>query len=369
MRTSWMLIAILLAACSAAPSSSSEAPAPDQASHDAGFTPPIAARSDAGAADDAAVTATCASSSLAPGDYDRTIDIGGRERVYHVHVPPGASGKAAPLLFGFHGGGHTAAGFEAFAHLAAKSDTAGFILVEPEGIGAIGASADGVAETWNAGSCCVESVTENVDDVGFVRAMLDAIAKEACVDLKRVYSTGFSNGGMLSHRLACELSDRIAAIAPVSGGLGRDDRSQMPPKPFFTCAPKRHVPVMHVHGTADACYPFDGGRANGGFTGLLAPVVYEPVSTTIATWAKLNGCSDAQPTVTSKNGAATCKSFACPEDGAVVLCTIDGGGHYWPGGDDWPGSEILCGSGQGTRSADLASNDRIWEFLSAHALP
>ncbi len=305
----------------------------------------------------------CPKSSLMPGDYDRKVTVGSRSRTYHVHVPSRIDGtKAAPLVFAFHGGGQTAAGFEAFAHLKPKSDSAGFLLVEPEGIGAIGDSAEGIAETWNAGNCCIESVTENVDDVGFVRAMLDALPKELCVDAKRVYSTGFSNGAMLSHRLACELSDRIAAIAPVSGGLGETDPAQKPAKTFFTCAPKRHVPVLHIHGTQDACYPFAGGA------GPAAGVNFEPVNTTLATWLKINGCKDSSTTSLQK-GKATCKDFACPADGAVTLCTIRGGGHYWPGGDDWPGSEIFCGLTQGERSADLDANDRIWAFLSAQALP
>ena len=284
-------------------------------------------------------------------------------RDYYVHVPAGADPvHPLPLVLAFHGGGHTAMGFEAFAHLKTASDAEGFVLVEPEGTGALGALTQGKADTWNAGNCCAASSQNDVDDVAFVTALLDDMEGAACIDASRVYATGFSNGGMLSHRLACQLSDRIAAIAAVSGGLGATNLDATPPATIFPCNPTRPVPVLHIHGTVDACYPFDRGP------GPLAGVTFEPVPTTIQGWLAREGCG-AATTTTFANGIATCSAYACPAPGAVTFCTLQGGGHYWPGGDDWLGSESLCGMHQGVRSSDLDANTIIWRWFAAHPLP
>ena len=314
----------------------------------------------------------CPQTALAPGDYTRTLSIDGGARTYYVHVPPGlAPATAAPLVFAFHGGGMTVLGdgglgFELFAHVRPKSDSSGFVLVEPEGTPALPGSQPGVLDVFNAGNCCeqAEQKNSNVDDVGFVSAMIDAVSQEICVDPKRIFATGLSNGAMLSHRLACQLSDRIAAIAAVSGGMGNVDRDTFPsPTTLFTCNPTRPVPVLHIHGTQDACYPFDGGW------GPLSLLTFEAVPVTIQNWLTRNGCGAGAPTQVSSHGAASCFQYPCPEAGAVELCTIDGGGHYWPGGDDWAGSTFLCGSNQGVRSSDLIANDAMWSWFLAHPMP
>jgi polyhydroxybutyrate depolymerase len=307
----------------------------------------------------------CPATSLAAGDYAQTVGTDGGVRTYQVHVPPGLSSSVpAPLVLVFHGGGQTSAQFEGFAHVQPKSDASGFVLVEAEGTPALPGLEAGVLDVWNAGNCCelAAQVNDNVDDVGFVAAMLDAVESRICIDPKRVFATGFSNGGMLSHRLACEMSDRIAAIAAVSGGLGNRNLDVTPVKTLFPCTPARPVPVLHIHGTRDACYPFDGGL------GPLSFCTFEPVLTTIQGWVARNGCS-AMPTTVRTNGAATCQLYPCPHAGDVELCTIDGGGHYWPGGGDWAGSEIFCGLGQGVRSADLVANDALWSWFTAHPMP
>jgi polyhydroxybutyrate depolymerase len=324
--------------------------------------------------DDAAPEVDCPASSLAPGDYIQTLGLDGGTRTFSIHVPAGLDARRpAPLVLAFHGGGQNAWQFEGFTHLHAKSDAAGFVLVEPDGTPALGPSpipqpspdAGVVLEVWNAGNCCEYAATRNgnVDDVGFVAEMLDAVEAQICIDPRRVHATGFSNGGMLSHRLACEMSGRIASIVAVSGGSGATDYDLTPPQALFACAPPRPVPVLHVHGTQDACYPFDGGW------GPLSLVTFEPVMTTVEGWVARNGCGSGPPAVVSNNGAATCSLYPCPHQGDVELCTIDGGGHYWPGGDDWPGSTVFCGSGQGVRSADLIANDLLWSWFIAHPMP
>ena len=307
----------------------------------------------------------CPSTSLTAGDYSQTVATDGGTRTYRLHIPPGLSSSVpAPLVFAFHGGGQTAAQFEGFAHVYPKSDASGFILVEPEGTPALPGLEAGVLDVWNAGNCCeaAAQVNKNVDDVGFVAAMLDSVESQICVDPKRVFATGFSNGGMLSHRLACQMSDRIAAIAAVSGGLGNRNLDVNPVTTLFPCTPGRSVPVLHIHGTQDACYPFDGGL------GPLSFVTFEAALTTVQGWAARNGCSS-NPTTVLTNGAATCQLYPCPHPGEVELCTIDGGGHYWPGGDDWPGSQVFCGANQGVRSADLIANDAFWSWFTAHPMP
>ncbi|MCB9611537.1 MAG: prolyl oligopeptidase family serine peptidase [Sandaracinus sp.] len=120
----------------------------------------------------------------------------------------------------------------------------GFVVVYPDGTGTI--------PTWNAGGCCGSAVRDDVNDVGFVAAILDRLEGELCLDRDRVFATGMSNGGMMSHRLGCELSERFAAVAPVAGTLM-----------FDACTPTRPVHVMHVHGSDDGHVPWEGGLGCG----------------------------------------------------------------------------------------------------------
>lgn len=325
-----------------------------------------------GGADGGQPGVVCSGAFLAPGDYTRTLMLEGGTRTYYVHVPPGAVGPgAAPLVFAFHGGGMTAIGdgglaFENFAQVQPKSDSAGFVLVEPEGTPALPLTQPGALDVWNAGNCCeqAEQKNSNVDDVGFVSAMIDAVSLETCIDPKRVFATGISNGAMLSHRLACQLSDRIAAIAAVSGGMGNRDLDALPsPTTLFPCNPSRPVPVLHIHGTQDACYPFDGGW------GPLSAVTFYGAPQTVADWVTRNGCEAGAPTQVFSNGAAGCVLYPCAKTAEVEFCTIDGGGHYWPGGGDWAFSEVVCGSNQGVRSSDIVANDAMWSWFQSHPMP
>jgi polyhydroxybutyrate depolymerase len=267
-----------------------------------------------------------------PGDYAHTIASSGEMREFRVHVPPGYDpGAPTMTVLVFHGYTETSEQIEAISEMTPVSDARGFLAVYPQGL----------SNSWNAGSCCGSSSSQGVDDVQFVRDMLDALAVDYCVDPKRVFSAGFSNGGMLSHRLACELSDRIAAIGPVAGTMAIDG-----------CAPARAVPVLHVHGTADFVVPYDGGGLSGA----------DSVDDTIAGWVARNGCTDAQPSVVYQNGDATCEEHSqCDAQAAVQRCTIDGGGHQWPGGTSaGPAGEL---------SMDLESSEAMEAFFEAHPMP
>jgi polyhydroxybutyrate depolymerase len=223
----------------------------------------------------------------------------------------------------------------------------GFLLVAPEG--------EGVLQTWNAGNCCGAARDRGVDDVAFLRQVLSAVADENCVDPDRVFATGHSNGAMLAHRLACEAADMFAAIASVGGASGRFDLTTQPPSEIYSCAPVRPVPVLHIHGLADACYRFEGGIGQG-----VSGTHFRGVEETMHERAELNDCG-ATTRVILDNGSARCVAReGCRAE--TVTCTIDGAGHVWPGASDYP-SPAMCG---GTISDALVANDVVWDFFERH---
>ena len=157
--------------------------------------------------------------SLRAGDHTRTLDQGGLERSYLVHVPPQYDpATPMPVVLAFHGGGANAGTMVTFGGLNEKADQAGFIVVYPEGTGRLERM-----RTFNAGNCCGHAASQQIDDVAFTRQILDDLEDIANVDRRRIFATGMSNGAMMAYRLASELSDRIAAIAPVGGPMGTKD--------------------------------------------------------------------------------------------------------------------------------------------------
>src|SRR4051812_17686664 len=173
---------------------------------------------------------------LAAGDHQRSIDWDGRLRTYLVHVPAGRETSGPmPVVLAYHGLGTNAKTMVRFCGLSETADREGFLVVYPNGTG----ESPNVL-TWNAGNCCAYALMHNVDDVGFTRALLDELAGMMSVDANRVFAAGMSNGGMMAYRLACELGDRIAAIASVSG-----------PMEIAGVRPARPVSVIHFHGTED----------------------------------------------------------------------------------------------------------------------
>lgn len=286
---------------------------------------------------------------LKPGDHSRTLEIAQRERSYLVHVPPGYDGtRAYPVLLIFHGGGSNAEQMVEFCGLNNKADQAGFIAVYPRGSGRLKQ-----ALTWNGGNCCGYAMTQNIDDVAFVNALLDDLAKVAKIDPRRIFATGMSNGAIISYRLASELSERIAAIAPVGGPMGTD-----------TCNPKRPVPVIHFHGTDDQFAPFKGGRGQKSVTGIN----FFSVAHSINCWVKANGCRMEPVIVKEKpkvdDGTTIVRqTYGGGKNGTeVVLIVIEGGGHTWPGRP--PRLNFL---GKSTRN--LSANDVMWEFFQKHPRP
>jgi polyhydroxybutyrate depolymerase len=284
---------------------------------------------------------------LARPGRTRSITVGGRRRRYYVHVPPGHDPEApAPVVLALHGATMNGPMMAWFTGLNATADEAGFLAVYPDGTGRRG------SYFWNGGPDTGPAAEDRVDDVAFVRAVLDDLARTDRVDPRRVYATGLSNGAFMAYRLAAELSDRIAAVAPVAGTMGAID-----------CRPTRPVPVLHVHGTEDEYVPFAGGRGPRSLTGSD----YRSVEDTIRAWVTANGCRG-EPAVedlpdTARDGTTvTTTTYGGGRDGAeVVLVTVHGGGHTWPGRD--PRAKVL---GRPTRN--VSANDLIWDFFRRHPM-
>ena len=286
-------------------------------------------------------TSQPASQPDAPGDHVRTLELDGNTRTYIVHVPPKYDAKKpTPVLVNIHGALASAQIQAIFSGMNRKADTAGFVVVYPNGMGT----------TFNAWAKPA-STGRPADDVKFVAKILDDVATVINVDSKRVYATGMSNGGMMCYRLAAELSDRIAAIAPVAGTLCIDKPS-----------PKRPVPVIHFHGTADTLVPFNGPDQR-----TPKFITMKSVEDTVLTWVKLDGCPEKPETTklddTAKDGTTvTRKVYGPGKDGAeVVLYVIEGGGHTWPGQ-----STIFGFLGKSTKN--IVANDLIWEFFEKHPM-
>jgi polyhydroxybutyrate depolymerase len=279
-----------------------------------------------------------------PGDYAHKVKVGDLEREFLVHVPPGPK-RTMPLVLVWHALTLTGTkpailptireltGFDAHA------DKRGFITVYPEGIG----------KSWNGGECCVEAKSKNIDDVGFARVILGEVAKDACVDEARVYSTGFSNGGFFSHRLACELGDRFAAIAAVSGTLG---------VPSQTCTPKAPISVLQIHGTEDPLVPYLGGSPKIPLGGIFG--TFSSVADTLAHWEARDQCvGGGSPTL--QQGSVTCAHKECAAGSEVAHCKVEGGGHQWPGSKPLPA--------MGPQTQDVDATALIVDFLLSHTRP
>ena len=280
-------------------------------------------------------------------DRDETMPSGGRERTYHVHLPPDAwTGGPRPLVLVFHGGGGTGRGAARLYRFNQLGDARGFLVVYPDGVG----------RRWNDGR---EPTGERwlntlpVDDVGFISALIDRLRAEFPIDPRRVYATGMSNGGILSHRLGCELSGKIAAIAPVAGTIAAPEAPR--------CTPGAPVSIIEWHGTDDRFVPYSGGD----ILGRPANGRVLSAEETIALWARLNGCppglqqSNLAPLDPADATRVRRSTFGgCRLGSEVTLYTIEGGGHTWPGTAPLP---FL-----GPTSRQINATQVIWEFFERH---
>ena len=235
--------------------------------------------------------------SLKVGDTSHTLQHGGRNRSYRVYVPSSVKpGTAVPLIFDFHGHGGNASQEESSSGWKKKADEVGFIVVYPEGID----------ESWNVGNCCGLAMSENVDDVGFTKAMIDAVSKAACIDPKRIYATGMSNGAGFVQRLACEAADVIAAIAAASADLVNDP-----------CTPARPISELAFRGLSDTMVAYEGGKT--GSTGWYSP----GAKGTLELWKEIDQC-----TGSAEPSRQYCETYStCAAGVEVTLCSLPNTGH------------------------------------------
>lgn len=258
------------------------------------------------------------SSAACAGDTSATLQSGGITRSFTLHVPDRPAPQGGwPVVLAFHGGGGRGAAMVRLMRLNPLADARGFIVVYP----------DGVDHHWNDGRATIKNKT---DDVGFVSALLDDVGRHYPVNAKRVFAVGISNGAAFTERLGCDLSNRIHAIAAVSGNMPADIAG--------SCHPQHPVSVLQISGTNDPIMPYDGGAVKT-ILGMGEGGNVLSVPDTVQLWARLNGCASAAPvepmaSVAPSDGTSvTERNFRGCKDGAMVrLLTVTGGGHAWPGG-------------------------------------
>jgi len=264
-----------------------------------------------------------------------TIEVDGRLRSYFVHAPPSYDGKhPLPLVLVLHGATQSAEGAERMSGMSVVADKENFLVAYPAGTSRLGH-----APTWNAGNCCGYALSNNVDDIAFFRKLIDKLESDYDIDLKRVYVTGISNGAMMSFRIACELANQVAAVAPVEGAQN------------VNCNPSSAVSVVIFHGAADRLVPFEGGET----PFQLGPRRWDTsVAAAIGFWVRRDGCSSTPKHEETKEVHIDIYS-GCKDGSGVALYAIQGGHHMWPG-------TAMSRNG-------LPATDIMWKFFAQHPKP
>jgi polyhydroxybutyrate depolymerase len=281
-------------------------------------------------------------------DSTATLEWAGFERTYHVHVPPSYDGtQPAPLVLVLHFGLGNARIMQKLSRFDEVSDAEGFIVVYPEGY----------KTTWGGIGTNTPAQKEGTDDVGFISALIDAMKEKYQIQPERVHLVGMCNGGYLAQVLATQLPHKIASFATATA----------------TCADafnanyslKRPVAIMFINGTADKYVPYEGGVLP-----LTPDQSVWPTRQVVANWVQLNGCSS-EPEVTDlpnrvDDGTSITREVwaQCEGDAEVVLYSVEGAGHTWPGGLQYQPEEMI-----GKTSRDMDASQVIWEFFERHPLP
>jgi len=278
------------------------------------------------------------------------IDVAGVRRTFRVYLPA-ARPQPLPVVLVLHGGGGSGAGMEWLTQRGFNriADRDGALIVYPDGIG----------KGWNDGRSDLKSraVREHVDDLAFLRLLPRELAALTPLDPRRVYSTGISNGGLMSYRLACDAADVFAAVAPVAANLSTELATR--------CQPSRPIAVDILEGTDDPIMPWNGGEIR-----VLLSTRGKVLSTgaTAARWLELDRCTGFGKAAISDaikdDGTAVAEYTAhCAGSAEVILDEIRGGGHTWPGGVQYL-PELLIGR----VSRELDANEAVWRFFRRHSL-
>ncbi len=286
-------------------------------------------------------------------DLSETLYHEGVERTYHIHLPQGFSrDKPAPLVFALHGGGGEGQRFDQSTTqgtLTTAAGKRGVVLVFPEGIN----------KQWCDGRTEIFKTKKTCDDVGFISEIIDTMVKNYGIDPKRVYATGISNGGFMSVRLAMDLSEKIAAVAPVAAQISKALKDKTPKLP---------ISIMIINGTKDPLVPFGGGHIRLFRFGRSRGEILSTAST-IEHFRRHNGCDKTPersklPDKDPDDGAnVEIEQYSGGKDGtAVVLVKVIGGGHTWPGGKQYLKPRIV-----GTVCRDIDASEMILDFFLTHA--
>lgn len=295
---------------------------------------------------------------IPPGHQRLSVNVNGVERQALVHVPAGVGNtQPQPLVVMLHGVGGTAAYAVRETGWSAKADAENFIVVYPEATrpdASQPASLRRNPQAWNDGSGRFHAGQQQVEDVAFIRLLIDRTAADHRIDRQRVFVTGFSNGASMAYRVGAELADRVAAIAPVAGASWGESLS-----------PSRPISLLYITGTADPLNPLDGGMPRmafgGGGQGGRAKT---KVRTAIAQWVQALGLPDVPKSETLVNGVRTTRYGSAANPTEVVLITVDGLGHVWAGGEN-----LLPQFMVGKPTDKVKATDVIWEFFNAHSGP
>ena len=263
-----------------------------------------------------------------------TLEHDNISRSYRIHLPPDFDPQESlPLVFNLHGFTSNAFQQEAYSEMNNVADTARFIVCYPDGIG----------QAWNVGW----AFGSTADDIGFISAMIDEFAENYNINTNRVYSCGMSNGGFMSYHLACNLPEKIAAIASVTGSMA--------PGTLEDCIPDPARPIMEIHGTADGTVPYQGAAG-----------IAVPIETVVNHWITANDCllvsdtTDYPDINTGDNSTASRIDYRdCEGDKLVSFIKVFNGGHTWPG------ASITF---IGTTNQDLNASSTIWNFFNRFSL-
>jgi len=286
-----------------------------------------------------------------------TFQHGGMQRSFILFIPNSINTNLnSPVVFNFHGGGGRAEGYRAYTKMDATAEKYKFIVVYPDGTGRY----KNRLLTWNAGSCCAYANKNNIDDVGFVRKIIEHLPKYVKIDKSRIYATGFSNGGMMSYRLALELSDKIAAVASVAGNMHVEEFNA-----------RRPIPVMHIHSVDDPRALYHGGLGPT-FPLTNYRVEHRDVQEVMDLWSENNGCQKGpylykNLEFKTEQGIQRAEKWAytaCSRRARVVHWKLSEVGHVWPGGKQDVMTDLL-----GPSTLLINANEIIWKFFSQYRLP